>query len=100
LSDNRQKVLSGKSKVYLVKLLTKSLPSCFDGKNYNLHGEITDKLLSDEGKSVASFCRQVAALVPDMFCNFSLVNNHKFANKSARTESREKISTDLEYLEY
>jgi hypothetical protein len=30
-----------------------------------------------ERKSVASFCHQVAALVPDMFCKFYLVKNYK-----------------------
>jgi hypothetical protein len=42
----------------------------------------------------------VASLVPDMFYNFYLVKNHKIANKSATTEAREKISTDLESLEF
>jgi len=42
----------------------------------------------------------VAALVPDMFCNFYLAKNHKIANNSATTEAREKISTDLESLEF
>jgi len=32
-------------------------------------------------------------LVPDMFCNFYLVKNHKIVNNSATTEAREKIST-------
>jgi hypothetical protein len=40
-----------------------------------------------------------ARLVPDMFCNFYLVKNHKIANNSATTEAREKISTYLESLE-
>jgi hypothetical protein len=31
----------------------------------------------------------VAALVPDMFCDFYLVKNQKIANNSATTESRE-----------
>jgi len=48
---------------------------------------------SNEGKSAASFCRQVAALVPDMFCNFYLVKNHKTVNNSATTEARAKICT-------
>jgi hypothetical protein len=45
------------------------------------------------GKSAVSFYRQVAALVPDMFCNFYLVQNHKIANNSATSKAREKIST-------
>jgi hypothetical protein len=45
----------------------------------------------NEGKSAASFCRQVAALVPAMFCNFYLVKNHKITDNSATTEAREKI---------
>jgi hypothetical protein len=46
----------------------------------------------NEGISAASFCRQVAALVPEMFCNFYLVKHHKIANNSATSEAREKIS--------
>ncbi len=45
---------------------------------------------SNEGMSAASFCCQVAALVPDMFCNFYLVKIHKIANNLATTEDREK----------
>jgi hypothetical protein len=50
------------------------------------------------GISAASFCHQVAALVPDRFCSFYLVKNHKIANNSATIEAREKISTYLESL--
>ncbi len=42
----------------------------------------------NEGKSAAGFCHQVAALVPDMFCNFYLAKNHKIANSSSTTEGR------------
>jgi hypothetical protein len=49
--------------------------------------------------SAASFFLQEAVLVPDMFCNFYLVKNHRIANNSANTEAREKISTYLETLE-
>ena len=52
------------------------------------------------GESAASFCCQVAALVPDMVCNFYLVKNHKIANNSTTIEAREKISTYLESLEF
>ena len=45
---------------------------------------------SNEGISAASFCHQMAALVPDIFCNFYIVKNHKIANNSATTEAREK----------
>jgi hypothetical protein len=55
---------------------------------------------NNEGISAASFCGQVAALVLDMFGNFYLVKNHKIANNSATTEATEKISTDLESLEF
>jgi hypothetical protein len=57
-------------------------------------------LFANEGIAAASFCRQVAALVKDLFCNFYLVKNHKIANNSATTEAREKISTYLESLEF
>jgi hypothetical protein len=39
----------------------------------------------NEGKSAASFCCQVAALVLDVFCNLYLVKNPKIANNSATT---------------
>jgi hypothetical protein len=63
----------------------------------NLRPEI-DKLLMiwlaqkpvNEGKSDASFCRQVAALIPAMLYNFYLVKNHKIIDNSATTEPREK----------
>jgi hypothetical protein len=38
---------------------------------------------------VASFCRQLAALYPDMFCGFYLVKSYKFAKISATTKARE-----------
>jgi hypothetical protein len=41
-----------------------------------------------EGKSTASFCRQVAVRVPTMFCKFYLVKNHNIANNSATTENK------------
>jgi hypothetical protein len=50
-----------------------------------------------EDKSAASFCHQVAAWVPVIFCNFYLLKNHKFANKTT-TKARGK-STNLESLE-
>jgi hypothetical protein len=50
--------------------------------------------------SAASFCCLVAALVPDLRCNFYLVKYHKIANNSATTEAREKIYKDLEFLEF
>jgi len=53
------------------------------------------------GESATSFCHQlVVVLFPDMFCNFCLVKIHKIANNSATTSAREKISTDLESLEF
>ena len=58
------------------------------------------KNVNNEGISATSYCCQVAALVPDMFCNFYLVKNHNIANNSATTEAGEKISTYLESLEF
>jgi len=49
-----------------------------------------------QDKSAARFCRKVAAWVPDMYCNFSLVKSQKIANNSASTEARVKIRTVLE----
>jgi hypothetical protein len=48
---------------------------------------------SNEGESAASFCRWVAALFPDIFCNFYVVKNHKIAKNSTTTKAIEKIST-------
>jgi hypothetical protein len=44
----------------------------------------------NEGKSAASFCHQVAAWAPDIFCNFYLLKNHKIA-KNSSTVKLEKI---------
>jgi hypothetical protein len=54
----------------------------------------------NERKSAASFCHQVAAWFPDMFCNFYLVKNREIAKNSTATTAREKISTYLESLEF
>ncbi len=57
-------------------------------------------LSHNEGKSASSFCRQVAAWFPDMFYHFYLVKNHKIAKNPTTIKAREKISTDLESLEF
>ncbi len=57
-------------------------------------------MTKNEGKSAASLCCKAAALVPDMFCHFYLVKNHKIADNSATDEAREIISTYLESLEF
>jgi hypothetical protein len=54
----------------------------------------------EQGKSAASFHHQEAAWFPDMFCNFYLVKNHKIVKNSTTTKAKEKISTDLESLEF
>jgi hypothetical protein len=41
----------------------------------------------------------VAARSPDMFGNFYLVKHPRIANNLTTTETREKMSTDLESLE-
>jgi hypothetical protein len=46
----------------------------------------------NEGKAAASFCRQVAAWVPDVFCNFYQVKNHKIANNPATSKARKKYA--------
>jgi hypothetical protein len=56
--------------------------------------------LNNEGKSAASFCHQLAALVPDMYYNFYLVKNCKSAKDIITTKAREKISADMESLEF
>ncbi len=59
-----------------------------------------EEVAYNQDKSYARLCRQVAAWVPDMFCNLYLVKSHKIANNSATTEAGEKISTNSEYLEF
>jgi len=51
-------------------------------------------------KSAASFCHQFAVLVPRRFCHFYLVKNHQIADNSATAEAKEKISKQLESLEF
>jgi len=41
----------------------------------------------------------VAAWFPDMFCNFYVVKNHQVAKNSTTNKAREKIITDVEFLE-
>jgi hypothetical protein len=38
--------------------------------------EVDTRVFNFWGKSAATFCHQVAAWDPDMFCNFYLVKNH------------------------
>jgi hypothetical protein len=42
----------------------------------------------NQDKSAARFGRQLAARVPNMFCNFYLVKSHIIANNSATTEAK------------
>ncbi len=56
--------------------------------------------MNNEGKLAPSFCRQVAAWFPDTFCNFYPMKNHKDGKNSTATKGREKISSDLESLEF
>ncbi len=56
--------------------------------------------LANEGISAASVCQQVAAWFPDMLCNFYLVKNHKIDKNLTTTGAREKMSADLESLEF
>jgi hypothetical protein len=60
-------------------------------------GELSH-LEHNDGKLAASFCRQVAALVPDMFCNFYLVKNYIVAKNSTTKVSEEIIRTIKFYL--
>ncbi len=54
----------------------------------------------NEGISAASFCHQVAAWFPDMFCNFYFVKIHKITKNSTTTKTREKMIADMESLEF
>jgi hypothetical protein len=49
-------------------------------------------LATFSNNEAASFSRQVASLIPDMFCNFYLVKSHKIAKNSAAAEAKEKIA--------
>ncbi len=42
----------------------------------------------------------MAAWVPDVFFNFYFAKNHKIAKNSTTIKAREKISADLESLEF
>jgi hypothetical protein len=46
------------------------------------------------------FNHQVASWIQDMLCNFCLVKIDKIADNSFTTEAREKVSADLEFLEF
>jgi hypothetical protein len=80
-------------KLYAKRLMTVTLISAHD----NIGGHNTNR--TNQDKSAANFVCKVAAWVPDMFCNFYLVNNYKIAKNSTTTEAKEKISADLESLE-
>jgi hypothetical protein len=54
----------------------------------------------NKDNSNASFWHQVAARIPDMFCKFNLLKNHKMAPNSATTYAREKISIALESVDF
>ncbi len=58
------------------------------------------KATPNEGKSAASFCRQVAVWVQDMFCNFYSAKNNKIDENSTTPKASEKISADLKSLEF
>jgi hypothetical protein len=51
-------------------------------------------------KSAASFCHQVAARVPDMSLQWLTIKKCKFANNSKTAKAIDKISEDLESLEF
>ena len=40
------------------------------------------------------------SMAADMFCNFYLAKNHEIVNSSTFTKAKDKISTDLESLEF
>jgi len=44
--------------------------------------------MTKQDKSPARICHQVAALVPDMFCDCCLVKKPKIANNAATAEAR------------
>ncbi len=54
----------------------------------------------NQDKSAASFCPQAAIWVLNMFCKFYTLKNHKIVKNATTTEAMEKISADLESLEF
>ncbi len=52
--------------------------------------KLAEPNLSNDGKSAASFWRQVGAWFSAMFSNFYLVKNYKIAKNSTTTTAREK----------
>jgi hypothetical protein len=72
---------------------------CFIHPFWGCHKIIISNVLLNEEKSAASLCYQVAAWVPEIFCNFYSVKSHQIAKISTTTKAREKISADLESLE-
>jgi hypothetical protein len=46
--------------------------------------------VANQDKIAARFCRQVAAWVPDMYCNFYSVKNNKIAKDATATRAKEK----------
>ncbi len=76
-------------------LVTSSSPKEPEPEVWNLSPTQTQKnqarpISSNEGKSAASLCSQVAPLFPDIFLNFYLVKNLKIAKNSTTTKAREK----------
>jgi hypothetical protein len=67
----------------------KMCPFTFKKTNYIPYQPDSDRI------SAASFCCQVVAWFPDMFCNFYLAKNYEIVKNSTTTHAREKISTDL-----
>jgi hypothetical protein len=63
----------------------------------NAFAKLSNKTFNQD-KSAPSFCRQVTARVPDMFCDSFLVKNNKIANNSTTTKARDNISPDFEIL--
>jgi hypothetical protein len=74
---------------------SKSWFNFFSPKN----SDMRHLMAPSQTKTAAIFCYQVAAWIPDMFCNFYLVKNCKIASNSTTTEAREN-GTDLETLEF
>jgi hypothetical protein len=65
-----------------------------------IHAALLFKSDTNWDKSAANICLWVAAWVPDMFCNFHEGKNHESSNNSRTTGAREKLSANVEYLEF
>ncbi len=85
--------------LFHLKAFTTNPRLAYNGCQWQKANLIVEQIWLQWGKIAASFCQQVAALLPNMFCDFCLVKNHKFPLKNQQPLKVEKImSTVYEFL--